>query len=147
MQLRNIGRAKCMVPSPRTNQTLNLNLTLTLTLTLLQKRHAVVSIQLNKFTIVACPMYPEKFVTRQCFCTVLPLSLVIVTAIFQPFLSRLSVVLKCDIWWQYFNDFPDNQLPNFLCLFVYFCHCRRRFNCLCFILSRFPTLFQKTQPL
>ena len=23
------------------------------------------------------------------------------------------LALKCDIWWQYFNDFPDNQLTKF----------------------------------
>jgi len=23
------------------------------------------------------------------------------------------VALTCDIWWQYFKDFPDNQLTKF----------------------------------
>jgi len=23
------------------------------------------------------------------------------------------LALKCDIWWQYFNGFPDNQLTKF----------------------------------
>jgi len=27
------------------------------------------------------------------------------------------LALKCDIWWQYFNDFPDNQLNKF-CAFI-----------------------------
>ena len=25
----------------------------------------------------------------------------------------MHLSLKCDIWWQYFNDFPDNQLIKF----------------------------------
>ena len=27
------------------------------------------------------------------------------------------LALKCDIWWQYFNDFPDNQLIKFRVLY------------------------------
>jgi len=27
--------------------------------------------------------------------------------------NLVHLALKCDIWWQYFNDFPDNQLTKF----------------------------------
>jgi len=33
-----------------------------------------------------------------------------------PFLANKDEYIsasKCDIWWQYFNDFPDNQLTKF----------------------------------
>jgi len=30
---------------------------------------------------------------------------------------RCILALKCDIWWKYFNDFPDYQLTKF-CVFI-----------------------------
>jgi len=32
--------------------------------------------------------------------------------------NQVTLALKCDIWWQYYNDFPDTQTDQISCIFV-----------------------------